>query len=89
MTIHDFNKKWNACLRERAVGLEIDNAKVIDYLDQEFSKENITNPLFEFSQIKIKVGTTRLYSNSKKQTQWELAIDQILMEQSNIPRIIL
>nr|WP_315195359.1 hypothetical protein [uncultured Flavobacterium sp.] len=80
MTINDFNNKWKANLRERAVGLEIENAKVVDYLDQEFLKEIITNPYFEFTQIKIKVGTTRIYSNSDKQTEWELAIDKMLQQ---------
>lgn len=80
MTINDFNNKWKANLRERAVVLEIENAKVVDYLDQEFLKEIITNPHFEFTQIKIKVGTTRIYSNSDKQTEWELAIDKMLQQ---------
>lgn len=79
MTISEFNEKWKVYLRESAVGLQIDDDRVIDYLNEEFLKETSLNPLFIFGQIKIKVGTARVYSNSMKNIEWELAIDRILM----------
>lgn len=79
MAPDQFNEKWKAYLKEKAVGLQIDDNRVVEYLDEEFLKETSLNPLFIFGQIKIKVGTARVYSNSMKNTEWELAIDRILM----------
>lgn len=79
MTISEFNEKWNGCLREGACGLQIEDDRVIDYLNEEFLKETSLNPLFIFGQIKIKFETTRIYANSSRITEWEQAIDRILM----------
>jgi hypothetical protein len=80
MTSDEFNEKWKVYLRERGVGLQIDDDRVLKYLNEEFSKEINSNPLFIFGQIKIKFETTRIYANSSKKTEWEKAIDQILTE---------
>lgn len=80
MTSGEFNEKWKIYLKEDACGLQINDERVIKYLDEEFSKEVILNHLFIFSQIKIKFGTARVYANSSRKTLWEQAIDRILME---------
>ena len=80
MAPDEFNEKWKAYLKENAFGLQIDNNRVVEYLDKEFSKETNTNSVFIFGQIKIKFGTSRIYPKSYKTTEWEQTIDQILME---------
>lgn len=81
MTRNEFNKKWQVYIRESGPGMEFEfnDDRAIKYLDEEFSKEVITNPNFWYSQIKIKIGTARVYTNSSKKAEWEQAIDQILM----------
>lgn len=80
MTSIEFNEKWKIHISEAASGLQINDDKVIKYLDEEFLNELISNHFFKFSQIKIKFGTTRIYSNSYKNHEWEQAIDRILIE---------
>ena len=78
MTLEEFDNKWEAHLEPGHYGLEINNSEIIDYLDEEFFKEVKINPDFQFSQIKLKFGFARVYSNSNKNDEWEEHIDNIL-----------
>jgi hypothetical protein len=77
MTAEEFNKKYSAYLEERHYGLDIDHPEVVDYLDKEFEKEIEKNPEFQFSQIKMKFGSSRVYTTSDKISEWETEIDRI------------
>jgi hypothetical protein len=77
MTAEEFNKKYSAYLEERHYGLDIDHPEVVDYLDKEFEKEIGKNPEFQFSQIKMKFGSSRVYTTSDKISEWETEIDRI------------
>jgi hypothetical protein len=77
MTAEEFNKKYSAYLEERHYGLDIDHPEVVDYLDKEFDKEIVKNPEFQFSQIKMKFGSSRVYTTSDKISEWETEIDRI------------
>ena len=77
MTAEEFNKKYSAYLEERFYGLDIDHPEVIEYLDNEFEKEIEKNPEFQFSQIKMKFGSSRVYTNSDKSSEWESEIVRI------------
>jgi len=77
MTAEEFNKKYSAYLEERFYGLDIDHPEVIEYLDKEFEKEIEKNPEFQFSQIKMKFGSSRVYTNSDKSSEWESEIVRI------------
>ena len=77
MTAEEFNKKYSAYLEERFYGLDIDHPEVIEYLDNEFEKEIERNPEFQYSQIKMKFGSSRVYSTSDKSSEWEDEIDRI------------
>jgi len=77
MTSEEFNKKYSAYLEERFYGLDIDHPEVVDYLDKEFEKEIEKNPEFQFSQIKMKFGSSRVYTTSDKSSEWEDEIDRI------------
>jgi len=77
MTSEEFNKKYSAYLEERFYGLDIDHPEVVDYLDKEFEKEIGENPEFQFSQIKMKFGSSRVYTTSDKSSEWETEIDRI------------
>jgi hypothetical protein len=77
MTAEEFNKKYSAYLEERHYGLDIDHPEVVDYLDKEFEKEIGKNPEFQFSQIKMKFGSSRVYATSDKISEWETEIDRI------------
>ena len=77
MTTEEFNKKYSSYLEERFYGLDIDHPEVIEYLDKEFEKEIEKNPEFQFSQIKMKFGSSRVYTNSDKSSEWESEIVRI------------
>jgi hypothetical protein len=77
MTAEEFNKKYSSYLEERFYGLDIDHPEVVDYLDKEFEKEIEKNPEFQFSQIKMKFGSSRVYTTSDKSSEWENEIDRI------------
>ena len=80
MTLPEFNQKWRNRIEDRFRGLEINDPKVIDYLDKEFEMYVMINPQFEFSQIKIKFGFSRVYTNADAEMniKWENQIDVIL-----------
>jgi len=77
MTTEEFNKKYSAYLEERFYGLDISHPEVVEYLDKEFEKEIEKNPAFKYSQIKMKFGSSRVYSTSDKSSEWETEIDRI------------
>ena len=77
MTTEEFNKKYSAYLEERFYGLAISHPEVVEYLDKEFEKEIEKNPEFQYSQIKMKFGSPRVYSTSDKSSAWEDEIDRI------------
>ena len=77
MTTEEFNKKYSAYLEERFYGLDISHPEVVEYLDKEFEKEIEKNPEFQYSQIKMKFGSSRVYSTSDKSSAWEDEIDRI------------
>jgi hypothetical protein len=85
-TSKEFNEKWGEYLKEGYYGLSIDNPEVIEYLDEEFTKEILTNPSFEYIQIKMKFGTCRVYSNTTKSTIWEEKIND-LVEGTDLTKI--
>jgi len=77
MTTEEFNKKYSAYLEERFYGLAISHPEVVEYLDKEFENEIERNPEFQYSQIKMKFGSSRVYSTSDKSSEWEDEIDRI------------
>ena len=77
MTTEEFNKKYSAYLEEGHYGLGIDHPEVVEYLDKEFEKEIEKNPEFQYSQIKMKFVSSRVYSTSDKSSEWEAEIDRI------------
>lgn len=78
MTSDQFNKKWCKYLEKGCEGIEIEDLKVIQYLDKEFTREVKTNPNFKYSQIKMKFGTSRVYTNSDKSLIWEDEINELM-----------
>ena len=78
MTAEEFNEKYSFYLEEGYYGLAIDDPKVIEYLDKEFEKEIESNPEFKYSQIKMKFGSSRVYTTSDKSSEWETEINSIL-----------
>tara|TARA_R110000796_G_scaffold238217_3_gene358511 strand:+ start:347 stop:601 length:255 start_codon:yes stop_codon:yes gene_type:complete len=82
MILNEFNKKWKTRIEHRFSGLEIDNSKVIEYLDKEFTKHIKHQTNFEFSQIKTKFSSVCVYANASFEQcrQWGLDIEKILNE---------
>ena len=78
MTIDEFDKKYTKYLEPGHYGMAINDVRVIDYLDDEFTKEISKDPLFSFAQIKIKFGYTRCYTSSDKNSVWEKEMDAIM-----------
>jgi len=84
MTTDEFNERYKDYLEEGFYGLIIEDPRVVNYLNEEFQKEIKINPKFEFSQIKIKFGMARVYTNSDKNMKWEQDIENILKLNSKI-----
>jgi hypothetical protein len=80
MTLETFNTKWKPYFEPRFDGASIAHEGVLDYLDKEFTKEIAVNPDFNFAQIKLKFGTSRVYAHSLNTHIWEQEIDKILDE---------
>ncbi len=87
MTADEFNEKYSQYLEPGHYGMDINYPEVIDYLDREFEEEIKVNPEFNYAQLKLKFGTARCYSNSKKSHEWERMIDEILKDKPEIRRI--
>lgn len=83
MTAKEFNEKWNKHLKPRFYGMSIHDEDVIAYLDSAFEKEVFVNPEFEYSQVKLKFGACRIYSNSENNHNWETSVDEILRNKSD------
>ena len=80
MTSDEFNDKWGDYLEDMFYGMGISHEKVIEYLDSEFTKEIKTNTSFNYAQIKMKFGSSRVYANSEKATKWENKINELIKE---------
>lgn len=80
--VSDFNEKWKSYLLNGAYGLNIEDERVVRYLDDEFEKEVKINPKFQYRQIKVKCGTCRVYANSLKDKEWEAKVDEIINSNS-------
>lgn len=78
MTSKEFNQKWGKYLEDGHYGMAIEHQQVIEYLDNEFTKEIAINPSFNYSQIKGKFGTSRVYANSEKTSIWEDEINKLV-----------
>ncbi len=78
MTSDEFNEKWFKYLEPRFYGMAIEHEQVIEYMDTEFEKEIKINPVFDYAQIKVKFGTSRVYATSSNTSKWENEIDKIL-----------
>jgi hypothetical protein len=76
----EFNEKYKNYIEGRHRGLDLNNQKVIDYLDKEFTEEIKENPDFTYAQIKQKFFTSRVYADSDKIHIWEKEIDRIFKE---------
>jgi len=77
MTRDEFNEKWQAHLEPRHYGMSIGNPQVIEYMDNEFTKEVEHNPNFTYAQIKLKFGMARVYATSEQTGVWERWIDDL------------
>jgi hypothetical protein len=62
MTTKEFNQKYEKFIKTGFYGLSIQNENVISFLDNIF-QDLITIPNFQFTQIKLKFGVARFYSN--------------------------
>jgi hypothetical protein len=82
MNVNEFNEKYSDYIEDGFEGLEFDHPEVVDYLDQEFTQAIAEDPDFEFAQVKMKFGTSRVYSTSDKSTIWEHRINEIMGVQS-------
>ena len=82
MTSAEFNEKWSDYLVSGHYGLNIDHEGVIEYLDQEFTNEVVINPSFNYAQIKVKFGSSRVYASTDNASKWERKIDRILKSKS-------
>lgn len=78
MTSDEFNQKWNKYLEDGFYGINVKNEQIIEYLDKEFTKEVEINPSFNYAQIKMKFGTSRVYANSDKTSIWEKEINRLI-----------
>ena len=75
MTAKEFNNKYKKWLEPGHYGLGFDTPEITEYLDKEFTEEIKINPDFQYSQIKLKFGFARVYTNSDKNQKWEEHID--------------
>lgn len=78
MTSDEFNEKWNKYLEDGFYGMAIEHPQVIEYLDKEFEEEIKTNPSFNYAQIKMKFGSSRVYANSDKTLIWEKEVNKLV-----------
>ena len=61
-TCKEFNEKYKDYLEEGHYGMDINEPSILVYVDQIFN--DLTEiPGFQFSQIKIKYGMARVYTN--------------------------
>ena len=61
-TTAEFNEKYKEYIEEGHYGMDINEPSVLAYVDQIFN--DLTKiPGFQFSQVKIKYGLARVYTN--------------------------
>jgi len=80
MTSDEFNKKYKDYLEPQFEGMEIEHPGIIKLCDEYF-KEWIKVPGFQYAQIKTKFGTSRVYCDPFKYIDTyalEADIDKIL-----------
>jgi hypothetical protein len=58
-----FNEKYKDYLEDRHYGLDIYETDVITFLDEIFENVLTKIPGFKYTQIKLKFGKSRFYSN--------------------------
>jgi len=63
MTMEEFNEKYANHIEDGHYGLALHNEKIVDMLDGIFQVLTL-DPDFTFSQIKVKFGHSRIYSNA-------------------------
>ena len=78
MTTGQFNEKYKNHLDEGHYGMDINDERVIEFLDKEFTEEIEHDPNFKYQQIKLKWDMARIYSSSEKNYYWENEIDKIM-----------
>lgn len=80
----EFNEKWKNWLEPGHYGMDIDDPSVCEYLDKVF-QDLTTVPGFQFSQIKMKFGSSRFYCDPWfiDTRQIEHKINQIINESSS------
>jgi hypothetical protein len=73
-TVKEFNEKYKEFLAEGSYGLDIDDEYVVHYLDDKF-QDLILVPNFKYSQIKLKFGKCRFYTDvSTMKSMYELRL---------------
>jgi predicted metal-dependent hydrolase len=72
MTLKDFNQKHKHLVVEGFDGLEFKNKQVAEFLDTLFESIVLVYPNFKVSQIKVKWGSCRFYSNLPMQLNFEI-----------------
>lgn len=77
MTGQEFDEKYKNYVEEGHYGLAIGDSEVIKFLDDIF-QDLIKIPGFKFSQIKLKFGMCRFYSNLSH------AMDYMIEDRINI-----
>lgn len=70
----EFNEKWKKHLPEGWYGLDLDNERVNEYLDNKFKELEESYPNFEYYQIKLKSGYPRVYLSTDvpQQEAWKI-----------------
>jgi len=84
MTSKEFNEKYKNYLEEGHYGMSIEDPIIIAICDVFFG-EWITISDFKYSQIKIKLGSSRVYCKNDDGYLWllEECINAILKEKKN------
>lgn len=72
MTSKEFNLKHKHLIQERFKGLEFENKQIAEFLDTLFESIVLVYPEFKVSQIKVKWGSCRFYSNLPMQINFEI-----------------
>lgn len=72
MNVSDFNKKYAQYLEFGHYGASINDERFLKYLDEMFMNIIFHHPKFKFTQVKVKFGQIRFYSNLSMQLQLQL-----------------